>query len=62
MSGQRPIVRLWTADGEMVVCHEEVARSGEFAPCDKPAVGYALDDERSAYPVCNRHLPKGLQP
>lgn len=57
--------RMWTMDFRPVLCHEEVTRRGEFAPCDKPAVGYKLDDDGSSYyPVCNEHLKSGwgMQP
>lgn len=62
MSGDKS--RMWTKEYKPVTCHEEVVRRGEYAPCEKPAVGYAMDDDRSFYPVCNEHLVKnqGMQP
>ena len=37
------------------VCHEAVIRAGGIEePCNRPAVGYRLD-EGSPYPVCRKH-------
>lgn len=36
------------------LCHEGVDRDGEYGPCNKPAVGYAVGDYE-LYPACLEH-------
>ncbi len=44
-------------------CHESVpAALGDEGPCDRPMVGYRVDDEDSTYPVCSRHMRAPMAP
>lgn len=44
-------------------CHEAVPDAlGDEGPCDRPMVGYRVDDEESTYPVCSQHMRAPMAP
>jgi hypothetical protein len=60
MSDVPMLARDWIAPES---CHEEVIRTGETQPCDKPSVAMRYDPEKGTpYPVCVDHCRADMVP